>query len=158
MSDTITDDYDLLECGQEFSKWRINESLGMVFVATAYLRNRAGRPSRKTLESLRDSLVKYVKYKRMDFHGHSSPGGYNFDRDSLWNDYFMKFPCYREVIEHRGIKSLDELEIRALEYQEAHRPTTDISFDTLSEQGIEDFDFVRMHQGKRNRNIKYDNE
>lgn len=156
MSNDIVIDYEYLENESYFTTWRINESVKMVFVAVAYLNSITGIPNRKTLDRLRDLLIANVKYEKRDFHGPSNPGGYIFDRDSLWNDFFLKLPRFRKVIEHRHIRSLDELEISALEYQEDVQPRGEVSLDGLIEQGIENFDIASLSQRPRNRNIRYE--
>lgn len=137
--------------------YRINESVGMVCWAVAYLKNIYGEASRKTQERFRDVLVERVKYEKAPYQGPNRPGGYVFDRDSLWNDFFLAFPEYKKVIEYRRIESIDELEYRMLTWRAEQFSAQMTSLDEMMENGIEPGYEQHTYNGqKRKVHNKYD--
>ena len=136
--------------------YRINESVGMVCLAVAYLKNIPGGASRKIKDRFRNVLVEMVKYEKKPYQGPKNTGGYVFDRDSLWNDFFLAVPEYKQVIMYRRIASLDELEDRALAWRDEHFSTL-TSLDEMVENGIEpDYERHTYSGQKRKIHNRYD--
>ena len=129
--------------------YHINESVTMVCIAIGYLYNLVGKPSRQTKETYRDMLVETVKHKKIPYQGPKQPGGYVFDRDSLWNDFFLAVPAFKKILEHRRIGSLDELELKALDWQAEHQRERIVSFDELQEKGIDPYQAEYPINGKK---------
>lgn len=127
---------------------RANESLSAVCSVILYLQGRNGIPSRELKEKYRDILLSMVKYEKIPFKGPDCPGGYLFDRDSLWNDFFLAIPRYRKIIEHRKIRSLEELEYYATEWRNDNSTFT-TSLDAMIENGFEPYGEKDIYGGRK---------
>jgi hypothetical protein len=65
----------------------------------------------------KDFLKTGVSYHQV-FNYFTSRYQKDYDKDSLWDDFFMKLPELRRIIEHRHICNIDELIYHAYEYFE----------------------------------------
>lgn len=129
--------------------YHINESVVMVCIAVGYLYNMVGKPSRQMRESYRDMLVEMVKHEKIPYQGPKHPGGYVFDRDSLWNDFFLAVPAFKKILEYRRIGSLDELELKTFDWQAKYNREKIVSFDELQEKGIDPYQADYPINGKK---------
>lgn len=69
---------------------------------------------------MRERLISTVKHTvKNNYNGKAA--SYNFDKQDLWESFFMKDDAMRRIIENRRIASIDELEMRTWEYVEKNR-------------------------------------
>ncbi len=93
-----------------YSIRRINEALGKIYGATAYL---LGTILTRTEEDrIRAILLATVEYEKAEYRAASDRGGYRFDREQLWNNYFQGQKPLKEILDRMGIMDLETLETK----------------------------------------------
>lgn len=71
-------------------------------------------------EPMQERLIASVKHQvKNNCNGKAAI--YNFDRQDLWDSFFMKDEAMQRIIENRRITSFEELELRTWEYVENNK-------------------------------------
>lgn len=118
--DYINSKSDPADCGYMYSHPVAVDSTRMtercVMDMVAYLLGKLKAPS-----NYKAILKNEVSYHRV-FNYHLDRYQRNYDRIALWNNFFMRLPELRYMIEKRNIKNLDELAYYASNYFDKYQP------------------------------------
>jgi len=69
---------------------------------------------------VQEQLISTVKHEvKMGRHG--KPSVYNFDKQDLWENFFMKDETMQQRLFNHRIDSMEELEMKTWEYVESHK-------------------------------------